>query len=403
MQVKKLPIEFIDGRSVLRKIEENGYEAYFVGGSVRDTLLKLPIHDVDMATSAYPSEIKTIFKRTIDTGIDHGTVTVLFDNKPFEITTFRTESGYQDYRRPDKVTFIRSLKEDLKRRDFTINAFAMRENGEIIDLFDGRTDLKERKIKAVGDANLRFNEDALRMMRAVRFASQLDFQIEAKTFQAIKDNCQLIQKIAIERINVEFIKMMLGIKPERGLQQMLDTNLFENIPFFNDFLDDLKLLLNKDLMHKIHNEVQVWTLFSIQFKLDEQMTKKMMRIFKCSNKLINDVVAATKGCNLILQNQLDAFNLYQIGKVNILNANQSATIYGGQIKEEKLLNDFNSLPIKEKHELEINGGFLIKNGIKPGPKLGKVLKQLEFEVVDGKLLNNQSQLLNRANEILESN
>ena len=146
MKIENLPSEFIDARKVLQVIEQNGFEAYFVGGSVRDTLLNLPIHDVDMATSAYPAEIKKIFKRTIDTGIEHGTVTVMFDHKGFEITTFRTESGYQDFRRPDKVTFIRSLKEDLKRRDFTINAFAMKENGEVIDLFNGMEDLQHHLI-----------------------------------------------------------------------------------------------------------------------------------------------------------------------------------------------------------------------------------------------------------------
>ncbi|MBW4947593.1 CCA tRNA nucleotidyltransferase, partial [Klebsiella pneumoniae] len=139
----------------------------------RDNLLGLPIHDVDIATSAYPAEIKQIFKRTVDTGIQHGTVMILDHGNGYEVTTFRTETGYQDFRRPDSVTFVRSLEEDLKRRDFTINALAMRADGEIIDLFDGIADLKAHKIRAVGVADERFHEDALRMMRAVRFESQL--------------------------------------------------------------------------------------------------------------------------------------------------------------------------------------------------------------------------------------
>lgn len=180
MIIKNLPIEFEEARPIMRAIEDAGYEAYFVGGSVRDTILGHAIHDVDIATSAYPEEIKKIFNHTVDTGIEHGTVMILDHGEGYETTTFRTESGYQDFRRPDEVTFVRSLKEDLKRRDFTINALAMRENGEVIDLFNGLDDLDNHIIRTVGEAYERFHEDALRMMRAVRFAGQLNFKIEQK-------------------------------------------------------------------------------------------------------------------------------------------------------------------------------------------------------------------------------
>ncbi len=165
MIIEKIPEEFKRALPILNTLKDAGYEAYFVGGSVRDTLLGLPIHDVDIATSAYPEEVKQIFNKTVDTGIEHGTVMVLDHGEGYEITTFRTESTYQDYRRPEKVEFVRSLQEDLKRRDLTINALAMDAAGEIIDLFDGLTDLKMKVIRAVGDPNERFNEDALRMMR----------------------------------------------------------------------------------------------------------------------------------------------------------------------------------------------------------------------------------------------
>lgn len=195
MQIKQLPEDFKQALPVLEEIEQAGFEAYFVGGSVRDHILGLPIHDVDIATSAYPEEIKKIFKRTIDTGIQHGTVTVLLNDSSYEITTFRTESGYQDYRRPDKVTFVRSLADDLKRRDFTINALAVDLNGNVIDKFDGLQDLDKKIIRAVGRAEARFHEDALRMMRAVRFQAQLDFQIEVQTAQAIADNAPFFDNI----------------------------------------------------------------------------------------------------------------------------------------------------------------------------------------------------------------
>ncbi|WP_395318503.1 CCA tRNA nucleotidyltransferase [Fructilactobacillus frigidiflavus] len=396
MKIENLPSEFIDARKVLQVIEQNGFEAYFVGGSVRDTLLNLPIHDVDMATSAYPAEIKKIFKRTIDTGIEHGTVTVMFDHQGFEITTFRTESGYQDFRRPDKVTFIRSLKEDLKRRDFTINAFAMKENGEVIDLFNGRDDLNHHLIRAVGDANQRFNEDALRMMRAVRFGSQLNFEIEAETFAAIQVNCHLLEKIAIERINVEFIKMMLGLSPSRGLQEILGTGLFKYVPFFNDYLPELKQLSKLDLSNHLTNETQVWSLLANELNLDQAQIRKMMKAWKCSNKMIDDVLQVVRGIEMLQSNQLLPLVIYQIGLENLLNANQVMEIYDKAQPVPALKAAFEKLPIKQKNDLEINGGILIKNGFKPGPQLGKLLSELELIVINGKIDNNQATLIKQA-------
>ncbi|WP_429970878.1 CCA tRNA nucleotidyltransferase [Fructilactobacillus sp. Tb1] len=403
MKIENLPSEFIDARKVLQVIEQNGFEAYFVGGSVRDTLLGLSIHDVDMATSAYPEEIKKIFKRTIDTGIEHGTVTVMFDHKGFEITTFRTESGYQDFRRPDKVTFIRSLKEDLKRRDFTINAFAMKENGEVIDLFDGMTDLHNHLIRAVGDASQRFNEDALRMMRAVRFGSQLNFSIEDKTFNAIKTNSHLLEKIAIERINVEFVKMMLGIAPSRGLQEMLDTDLFKYVPFFNQYITEIEAIAKLNLNGKLENEIQVWALFATELNLDHNQIRKMMKSWKCSNKMIEDVLHVVTGIKMLQNQQLIPLTIYQVGIDNLLNANQVMEIYDKAFKADDLQDAYQQLPIKNKSELNANGGILIKSGFKPGPQLGKVLNDLELMVINGEIENDEATLITKANELVKEN
>ena len=161
MRLEKMPSEFQEALPVLEKIKEAGFEAYFVGGSVRDALLNRPIHDVDIASSAYPEEIKKIFPRTVDVGIEHGTVLVLEGQGEYEITTFRTEDVYVDYRRPSQVSFVRSLEEDLKRRDFTINALALDQNGEIVDLFNGLADMKNRTLRAVGVAAERFNDCSL--------------------------------------------------------------------------------------------------------------------------------------------------------------------------------------------------------------------------------------------------
>lgn len=254
MKLEQLPTEFEAAAPILERINAAGYEAYFVGGSVRDTILGLPIHDVDIATSAYPAEIKAIFKKTVDTGIEHGTVMVIEHGEGYEITTFRTESTYQDFRRPDHVEFVRSLKEDLKRRDLTINALAMDTNGQIVDLFDGLADLEQQIIRAVGDPNERYYEDALRMMRTVRFASQLDFEIEEKTQQAIQENAYLLEKISVERIHVEWIKLLLGKAVKKGLASFLATDLANYCPGFQDQQTKLQQLLAVEDLH-LSNEV----------------------------------------------------------------------------------------------------------------------------------------------------
>ena len=223
MKINKLPDVFQQAMPVLKKLEDTGFEAYFVGGSVRDILLHRHIHDVDIASSAYPEEVKNLFEKSIDTGIQHGTVTVLFDGNSYEITTFRTESGYQDYRRPDHVTFVQNLDEDLKRRDFTINALAMDTQGNIIDLFNGLDDLDKKIIRAVGDPEKRFHEDALRMMRAVRFMSQLNFNLEENTNQAVADHHQLLKKISVERIREEFVKLELGKNARQAFKIFWET------------------------------------------------------------------------------------------------------------------------------------------------------------------------------------
>ena len=194
--------KFKEALPLLETLTTAGYEAYFVGGSVRDVILNRPIADVDIATSAYPEEVKKLFSHTIDTGIQHGTVTVMMEKEGYEITTFRTESTYQDYRRPDEVTFVRSLKEDLKRRDFTMNAIAMDQFGILHDPYQGQAAIVAQIIEAVGIADERFSEDALRMMRALRFVSQLGFTLELATKNAIKNNRALLEHIAVERFYV---------------------------------------------------------------------------------------------------------------------------------------------------------------------------------------------------------
>lgn len=197
---------------VIKRLNGAGFKAYAVGGVVRSALLGLPADDIDVATSAEPSEIKEVFCdcRIIDTGLSHGTVTVLVDKTPIEITTFRSDGSYSDGRRPDSVTFVKDVESDLKRRDFTVNALACNEGEGIIDLYGGREDIEARVIRAVGDPDLRFEEDALRILRAVRFASTLGFDIEKKTLDAMKRKKHLIANLSRERVASEIIKTLCG-------------------------------------------------------------------------------------------------------------------------------------------------------------------------------------------------
>ena len=200
---------------IIDTLINNGYTAYAVGGCVRDMILGKGPEDWDITTSAKPHEVKGVFRRTVDTGIAHGTVTVLLDKEHFEVTTYRLDGIYEDNRHPKEVSFTGDLKEDLKRRDFTINAMAYNPVDGIIDLFGGIDDLNNRLIRCVGDANERFDEDALRLLRAVRFSAQLDFKIEEHTKLAIKAKAGLLRNISAERIRAEFTKLLVSDNPDR--------------------------------------------------------------------------------------------------------------------------------------------------------------------------------------------
>ena len=199
---------------IINTLEEAGYEAYAVGGCVRDSILGRKPDDWDITTSAKPEEIKRLFPRTVDTGIKHGTVTVLLGGEGFEVTTYRVDGVYEDGRHPSEVTFTASLKEDLKRRDFTINAMAYNARTGLVDLYGGLADIENRVIRCVGIAGERFDEDALRMLRAVRFSAQLSFRIEEATGEAVKALAPNLQKISAERIQVELVKLVTSPNPD---------------------------------------------------------------------------------------------------------------------------------------------------------------------------------------------
>lgn len=393
VKITKFPNEFVNAIPVLKTIEKAGFEAYFVGGCVRDTLLGIPLHDVDITSSAYPAEIKEIFNRTVDTGIEHGTVMVLDHGEGYEVTTFRTESTYQDFRRPDHVTFVRSLDEDLKRRDLTINALAMDADGNVVDLFHGLDDLKNKIIRAVGNPYERYHEDALRMMRSIRFMSQLDFNLESETEKAIEDNAHLLEKIAIERIHVEWIKTLLGQRPQLGVQKFISTGLYQYCPDFANFKDGLTAMSKLDQLH-LDSEIECWILMGHMFGLKPQKTAKLMRDWKSSNDLINQAELAQTA----LENQAgldDPHVLFETGKDLTLAANHILNILNqSTVTDEEIKTAYEKLPIKSSADIAVDGSALIKElGMKPGPQFGKALTAIKNQILDGKLANDHDQLL----------
>lgn len=220
---------------ILKTLQNAGYEAYYVGGCVRDTLLGRPIHDWDITTSALPEEIMSCFSHFVPTGIKHGTITVLLNHVQAEVTTYRTDGSYSDGRHPEQVRFVNALSEDLGRRDFTINAMAMDLDGRIIDLYGGKEDLQSGVVRCVGDPDRRFQEDALRMFRAFRFSAQLGFSIEPQTMYAIGKHAGLARSLSVERIRDEVEKTLLSDCPERiddmvhiGLLNTFDLKLTDS-------------------------------------------------------------------------------------------------------------------------------------------------------------------------------
>ncbi len=237
-------------RQVLSRLNRAGERAYIVGGCVRDLLIQRCPGDWDLASSAPPHKIQNLFGHTIPTGIEHGTVTIILDGEHIEVTTFRTEGEYSDHRRPDWVEFSRRLCDDLSRRDFTINAMAMDRHGGIRDPFAGMHDLARRLLRTVGAPRERFSEDALRMMRAVRFAAQLGFDIDADTLAAIKDNAQLLNEVAAERIRQEFDKLLTSPQPAWGVKLLGETRLLEQ--FWPELAESIGVEQN------LHHAFTVW-------------------------------------------------------------------------------------------------------------------------------------------------
>ena len=441
-----------DVKKIGEIFRENGFSLYLVGGAVRDFLLKSKIHDLDFATDAKTDDIKRMFRHTIDTGIKHGTVTILFRKKGYEVTTFRIDGKYNDNRHPESVEFVSSLEEDLKRRDFTINALAASvPDGKIIDLVGGKKDLKKKIIRAIGKAEERFSEDALRMMRACRFSSQLDFTIEEKTLEAIKNNSHSIIHVSAERIKEELWRLINGQNPIKGLEAMRVTGLMDEIlPELSaavgfeqggmhreTLYEHLLLALDSARKHGYPMEVKLASLFHDIGKVptrekgdgreytfyrhdtvSAEMTDKIFRRLKTSNEerertvhlIRNHMFAYTpdwsdsavrRFINRIGVDEIN--NLFYLricdGESTVGHSFSPAMILALSERINAELDKNNALSMKD---LRINGKRLTEIGIKPGPEMGRILQNLLDEVIDDPSRNTEDYLEKEALRISQS-
>ena len=386
MSIQKEPL-FLEALPVMQQLVDAGYEAYFVGGSVRDMLLHKPISDVDIATSATPQEVKEIFPHTVDVGIEHGTVMVIYHKEGYEVTTFRTEEGYEDFRHPDKVTFVRSLEEDLKRRDFTINALAIGIDDQLMDFFDGIGDLERQCIRCVGDAKERFNEDALRMFRAVRFVGQLGFQVEEETKNAISLLKMNLSKVAVERMKVEFEKMIQSSYRKDALKLFVETGLYQACPLFDGKGEILLKLAEFPI--KEMSVLQAWILFVDELKLSDKEVTHLLKSWKSSNEQIRDVLVGYKTYRARKEEEWNFFLAYDCPYEVACEVEQLLIVQDKSISMEGLEATYHSLPIRSMNDIHLNGHDIIRilKLDKKGPIIGQVLKTVEKMILEQSISN----------------
>ena len=415
---------------------ENNYEAFMVGGCIRDSLLSKEPKDYDIATSALPNITESLFEKTIPTGIKHGTITVLLDKEPFEVTTYRVEGEYKDNRRPDEISFVTNIKDDLSRRDFTINAFAYNSKEGLKDYFNGLEDLQNKIIRTVGDSNKRFNEDALRMMRAIRFASQLDFNIEKSTLDGIKKNKNLLKNISSERIRDELCKLLLSDNPRKGLNLLKDCGVLDviipeltSLIGFNHKTKDYNEDLFDHTLSVVENTpndliLRLSALFhdigkpKVNDNISEDITRKILTRLHFDNKTIKSVCILIKEYMNVLGNSTDIdikrfinrtskeniYSLLEFQKAHVLSLkNSDLDLYELNDIKNKIDNIINSnIPLSIK-DLNIDGSILTKElNLKPGKVIGETLNYLLEVVLNNPNLNNETILLEIAKTFIQN-
>ena len=346
----------------LKTIEDNGYEAYIVGGFVRDYLLGIESNDIDICTNARPSDIRKIFKDNCLPNQEYGSVVVIIKNVRFEVTTFRKEIAYEDNRKPVEFEYIDNLMEDLQRRDFTINAICMDKNKNIVDLLNGRTDITNREINTIGNSFNKLNEDSLRILRAVRFATILDFKLSSDVKESIKKNKHLLRNLSYERKKEELTKIFGSIHVKYGVKLLLELGLDE----------ELELNRLKDINY-FDDLMGIWTLLDVD---------NIYPFTKNEKSMMENIRMA------LLEDNIDTLVLYKYG----LYVNSVAASIKGFDKKQ-LVYKYENLPIKELKEIKITGEEIIHLlDMKPGKLLKNIFKDIEKSILLGKLENDNMKI-----------
>ncbi len=453
---KYIPKPIIKISEILKK---EGFKSYLVGGSVRDSIMGKEPKEYDITTDATPEDVQRIFKHTVPTGIKHGTILVILDNMQVEVTTFRNDGKYTDGRHPDYVKYAKTIEEDLPRRDLTINALAYDVlEDELIDMFNGVADIKNKTIRAVGNAYERFTEDGLRVMRAIRFATRFDFEIEKETFEAVCASINMLYSISSERIRDEFNGILISDNPFRGLELLRESGILDFI--LPELMKGYGVMQNKyhkyDVYYHILHTVQavervdseemtllirLAALFHdiakpiVQKKIDKQedpvyynhevvganVCKRVMKRFKYSNNEINFVSLLVRQHMFYYQDEwtdgavrrfMNAVGIENIRP--LLKLREADRIASGNRKDreskaipkllariEKIIEAQNAITVKD---LKINGNDLIETfNFRQGPIIGKILNYLLDLILDDPNLNDRELLLERAKIFIESN
>ena len=407
-----------DVKHIIDVLMENGYEAYAVGGCVRDSILGRVPGDWDITTSALPMQVKGLFRRTVDTGIQHGTVTVMLGRNGYEVTTYRIDGKYEDSRHPESVEFTPKLEEDLKRRDFTINAMAYNDEHGIVDIFDGVGDLQRKIIRCVGNAHDRFDEDALRILRAVRFSAQLGFGIEENTARAAKELAVNLKRISSERIHTEFNKMLKSPHPDYfsvadaiGIMEIV-------LPEYHVMSAEDKAFvgaLAKECACQLPERYAAMLFMSGGYSEEDpaDTAKRVLKRLKLDNDTINTASMLLRFGMLEITDDESRIRhiIYETGDKNILRILDFRAAYekciGNDITDVRRMYDICNM-IFERGDcvslknLAITGKELIAMGVPAGRQMGEILNSLLMLVLDNPQLNDREQLSKEALKILNS-
>lgn len=404
---------------VIRTLIDHGYEAYWVGGCVRDEYMGRKVSDMDITTSALPEVTSTLFPKVIPTGIKHGTVTVIENGQPFEVTTYRVESGYEDHRHPTQVTFVRDVEEDLRRRDFTMNAMALGIDGVWVDPFGGRSDVDLQIIRCVGDARVRFREDALRMVRCIRFASVFGFAIAKDTWKGMLEVRDTLSWIAMERIRTEMDKMLAGPDPLRGLELIKKSGLYTKMKVpFPYVTDNPTIISSIPVVDTVQLDIR-WALLIHGCGISSSEADKLLREWTFSNRRREVIMGLlsfqeawfeqARGIdlaadrllwiNLVLKHgseTAEAWILMQEGIQTI-----SKCLCNG-VSIEQARQWLEAMHIRSLKDLKLTGSELLQAlNRRGGPWMGKVLQHLLVKSAAGFLPNDRDILIEEAKQVIE--